>query len=183
MIHVEPPVTIAPDAKRDGSGFDFNRLGVRVPMILASPWIGQGTITETFDHASLVKYFLNKWGLGDGLGPDPLGARAGAVATATIESFVLKAPRDTSGTARSISVPDVLPPQAQASLSDHQRALVDMSHGLAAQITSPAEQSALLKRTPNLSPNDEAQLAIDRFEAFLLNKTKNKIVVPPAAVS
>jgi hypothetical protein len=56
-----------------------------------------------------------------------------------------------------------------------------MSQGLAAQISSPTEQSVLLKRAPNPTPADEAQLAIDRFEAFLLNKTKSKIASPPAA--
>jgi phospholipase C len=179
--HIDPPATIAPDAKRDGSGFNFDKLGVRVPMILASPWVAPGVITETFDHTSLVRYFIKRWGLDDAFGSNALGARAGSPATNSIEPYVLNAPRDTSAVARSIPVPDVLPPQAQASLTDHQRALVDMSQGLAAQISSPAEQSALLKRASNPTPAEEAQLAIDRFEAFLLNKTKSKIASPPAA--
>jgi len=34
--------------------FAFDRLGVRVPAILISPWVAAGTvINETFDHASI----------------------------------------------------------------------------------------------------------------------------------
>ena len=37
-----------------GAPFAFDRLGVRVPAILVSPWIPKGTvIAGTFDHASI----------------------------------------------------------------------------------------------------------------------------------
>jgi len=46
-----------------GQGFQFDRLGVRVPAILISPWIPRGTIVNrVFDHASIPatisKFFL-----------------------------------------------------------------------------------------------------------------------------
>ena len=54
--HVAPPDDVrAPGGKSDAvSGFDFTRLGVRVPAILISPYIEPGTIVHTrFEHASL----------------------------------------------------------------------------------------------------------------------------------
>jgi len=43
--------------------FKFDRLGVRVPAILISPWIPKGTVVDRmFDHASIpatvTKFFL-----------------------------------------------------------------------------------------------------------------------------
>ncbi len=67
--HVPPP-----DCTRDGfvappaatgtpSSFNFDRLGVRVPAILVSPWVARGTvINEVFEHASIpatvAEFFL-----------------------------------------------------------------------------------------------------------------------------
>ena len=58
--HVPPPVCI-PDGfvasandTGTGSEFKFDRLGVRVPAILVSPWIPKGTVVNrVFDHASI----------------------------------------------------------------------------------------------------------------------------------
>jgi phospholipase C len=46
-----------------GQPFQFDRLGVRVPAILVSPWIPKGTLVDrVFDHASIPatisKFFL-----------------------------------------------------------------------------------------------------------------------------
>lgn len=44
------------------SGFDFKRYGVRVPAVLVSPWIEQGTVCHTiFDHTSVIKTVSNRW--------------------------------------------------------------------------------------------------------------------------
>ena len=70
--HVVPPAC-TPDqfpatANDTGTGqpFAFDRLGVRVPAILISPWIPKGTIVNrVFDHASIpatiTKYFLGNY--------------------------------------------------------------------------------------------------------------------------
>ena len=51
-----------------GSDFDFKRLGVRVPAVLVSPLIEQGTICHTqFDHTSVIKTASNKWLHGESL--------------------------------------------------------------------------------------------------------------------
>jgi phospholipase C len=70
--HVIPPAC-TPDqftatANDTGTGqpFAFDRLGVRVPAILVSPWIPKGTIvSRVFDHASIpatvTKFFLGDY--------------------------------------------------------------------------------------------------------------------------
>lgn len=70
--HVIPP-NCEPDqftasANDTGTGmpFAFDRLGVRVPAILVSPWVARGTIVNrVFDHASIpatiTKFFLGDY--------------------------------------------------------------------------------------------------------------------------
>ncbi len=65
--HVEPPKTVAPDDHT--ADWTFDRLGVRVPTILVSPWIQKGVIKTVFDHTSLLRYLCDKWEL------EPLGRR------------------------------------------------------------------------------------------------------------
>jgi phospholipase C len=70
--HVVPPACpkdkFSAPANSTGTGmeFDFDRLGVRVPAILISPWIPKGTVVNrVFDHASIpatvTKFFLGDY--------------------------------------------------------------------------------------------------------------------------
>ncbi|HJU55480.1 MAG TPA: alkaline phosphatase family protein [Pyrinomonadaceae bacterium] len=66
--HVPPGGATPPDDKiiapdqPGGSGFLFNRYGVRVPAVLVSPLIEQGTVCNTvFDHTSIIKTVSNRW--------------------------------------------------------------------------------------------------------------------------
>lgn len=54
--HIPPPATVSPDKIPSvNPAFDFDRLGVRVPAVLVSPYIQAGTIVDTvFDHSSLA---------------------------------------------------------------------------------------------------------------------------------
>jgi phospholipase C len=60
--HVPPPnckpdgFVAQPDATGTGRPFQFDRLGVRVPAILVSPWVPRGTVVganRVFEHASI----------------------------------------------------------------------------------------------------------------------------------
>lgn len=58
--HVPPPhcapdkFTAPPNSTGTGMEFKFDRLGVRVPAVLISPWIRKGTVVNrVFDHASI----------------------------------------------------------------------------------------------------------------------------------
>ena len=65
--HVPPPATVAPDGHT--SEWSFDRLGVRVPTLLISPWVERGIISTVFDHTSILRYLCDKWNLA------PLGGR------------------------------------------------------------------------------------------------------------
>jgi phospholipase C len=54
--HVKPPDTVNPDGKNsEVPPFNFQRLGVRVPCVLVSPFIPRGTIVhDVFDHTSVI---------------------------------------------------------------------------------------------------------------------------------
>jgi phospholipase C len=70
--HVHPPTgAIAPDGVIGTSGFDFTRFGVRVPAVLVSPLIPEGTILHApgdgrppFDHTSIIATLRARFGLG-----------------------------------------------------------------------------------------------------------------------
>lgn len=70
--HVPPPRCVKDKFKADGNAtgtgvdFWFDRLGVRVPAILVSPWVPKGkVVTRQFDHASIpatvTKFFLGSY--------------------------------------------------------------------------------------------------------------------------
>jgi len=70
--HVVPPActpdqfTASANDTGTGMAFAFDRLGVRVPAILISPWIPKGTVVNrVFDHASIpatiTKFFLGNY--------------------------------------------------------------------------------------------------------------------------
>ncbi len=70
--HVVPPTctadqfTASANATGTGMEFKFDRLGVRVPAILVSPWIPKGTVVDrVFDHASIpataTKFFIGDY--------------------------------------------------------------------------------------------------------------------------
>lgn len=65
--HVSPPATVAPD--KYTKEYAFDRLGVRVPTILISPWLDAGVCKTTFDHTSILRYLCDKYGM------KPLGRR------------------------------------------------------------------------------------------------------------
>jgi phospholipase C len=70
--HVAPPncvadqFTASANATGTGAEFKFDRLGVRVPAVLISPWIPKGAVVDrVFDHASIpatvTKFFLGDY--------------------------------------------------------------------------------------------------------------------------
>ncbi len=134
--HVEPPGAVPPDDHHEE--YTFDRLGIRVPALLISPWVDQGLDATVFDHTSLLKYLTEKWGLG------PLRNR-----TAQASSIGKLLRRDTTrnGTVERIDLtPDQLHPpnpdlEAEAAkyISSHHKALALIGRRL---------QWELLKESP-----------------------------------
>jgi phospholipase C len=62
--HCEPPPATA-EPSQNAQGFSFDRLGVRVPAILISPWIDSTVVDKTpYDHASIPSTVTRMW-IGD----------------------------------------------------------------------------------------------------------------------
>lgn len=75
--HVPPPSCVADGFKDQATGFQFDRLGVRVPAVLISPWVPEGTVVSpleangtvanerVFEHASIpntvTSFFLGQY--------------------------------------------------------------------------------------------------------------------------
>ena len=54
FVHVSPPTLPYGDSFRSGvSGFNFDRLGVRVGAIVVSPYVTPGVSHTLFEHASI----------------------------------------------------------------------------------------------------------------------------------
>jgi len=66
--HIEPTQAVPPEKGMAGEkGFNFDRLGIRVPMVMVSSHIQENTIVnEVHDHTSFIKTMCKKWTL-DGL--------------------------------------------------------------------------------------------------------------------
>jgi phospholipase C len=62
--HVAPPTTVPPKPDMEGqNGFGFDRLGIRVPMVMISSYISKNTIiNQEFDHTSFLHTMSEKWG-------------------------------------------------------------------------------------------------------------------------
>ncbi len=129
--HIPPPAAIPPDNHKD---YPFNRLGIRVPALLISPWVARGFNSTQFDHTSLLKYLIDKWGLG------ALGDRA---ASANSISFLI----GTSGQPRTdtvdwiqLSENELQPPdpdleeQATGFVSQHHASLITIKDYLVVKV-------------------------------------------------
>ncbi len=72
--HVSPPSAIPPEIGSPVGEYDFrfDRLGVRVPTVMVSPYIKKGTImSEVHDHTSFIRTLCKRWDL------EPLTERDG----------------------------------------------------------------------------------------------------------
>jgi phospholipase C len=89
--HVPPGAVPAPDpdAPAGEMGFTFDRSGYRVPAILVSPWIPQGSVfNDEYRHTSLIATLRKHWNLGEPF------TRRDASARTFDDLFSLDKPRD-----------------------------------------------------------------------------------------
>jgi phospholipase C len=78
-----------PDAPAGELGFKFDRSGYRVPAILVSPWIPQGSVfNDEYRHTSLIATLRKSWDLGEALTQRDASART------FDDLFTLDEPRD-----------------------------------------------------------------------------------------
>jgi phospholipase C len=156
--HVVPPAAIPPDGHTES--FSFNRLGVRVPALLISPWLDPGVLDTQFDHTSLLRYATGKWGLG------PLGDR---VAQANSFGDVLlgrSTPRDNCPAG--LPVPDAQSNPMNVALNAHQAALAGFSHHLEVNVTK-AGDATILQNSRSMAGNfaEQSETVAQRARQFL----------------
>ena len=160
--HVPPPDAKPPDHHLEEWSFD--KLGVRVPAILVSPYVKNTVISKEFDHTSLLKYLSDKWDLA------PLGQRA-ELANSFADAISTEYERDAPN---ALDLPDpkpfqMAPPQE---LTDHQRSMVSLSHALESMAEEAAEVVAARSRQVLTSAASQVDAAMDRFAGFLRHQQK-----------
>jgi phospholipase C len=124
--HVPPPRAVSPDGSAARpSGFRFDRLGVRVPAILISPWVAEGRVDHTvYDHTSIPATIKKMFGL-----PRFLTARDAAAST--FDRNFLPAARTVSPTNLRRLVPTQRAAAASGgSLSAYQRSLKALAQAM-----------------------------------------------------
>jgi phospholipase C len=153
--HIPPPAAVSPDNINSAQPFfAFDRLGVRVPAILVSPYIEAGTVISdtVFDHASLAAT-ARKVFLGAGWQDAFLTQRDKAANT--FESVLtLSTPRSAKEVdptkfhkeqiaAHPLNMRERALQQAARPLTDHQQALTAVMASAAASKMTQAEANAL----------------------------------------
>jgi phospholipase C len=160
--HVSPPPAVPPDLYTEE--YSFDRLGLRVPCILASPWFAAGVLPTQFDHTSLLKFMTERWNLGT------LGARTAAANC--FSAAILNQPRDGASMPLVIpSLPAVPPPPARPQpttiLNDHELAILALSHLLEGSGSEDATVIATRSRQLLTGGQTQRDVAVDRLDAFL----------------
>lgn len=104
--HVAPPATVPPwgtgnqPPSQSPTGFGFDRLGARIPTIVAGPYVQKGTVFRSgtgvaFDHTSVIATTLGMLGVPES--PAAFGQRAGRAPTYDV-ALTLAQPRTDEAT-------------------------------------------------------------------------------------
>jgi len=161
--HVFPPAAIPPD--QYVSEFSFDQYGVRVPAILISPWVEKSFIATEFDHTSLLKYLIDKWGLD----PNFLGARVSKANTFAPVLKKLSAPRTNAPAPFDVEALPAGQVVLAETVNEHQQALATFAHFLEQKMSHVEELSAVGYRALKSLGDGLSQLSVakDRFLLFL----------------
>lgn len=154
--HVPPPLSVAPDHHK--IGYTFDRLGVRVPAVLVSPWVERQVVSTDFDHTSILKYLVEKWKLRS------LGERVKRANS--IGSAIRTTGEPRTDCPGSIAIPpyasQTVPPTAP---NGHQKALLEFRKFMEEQRKGPKMMKAT--REGLASVQDEMNEAVEWMKAFL----------------
>jgi phospholipase C len=132
--HVVPGPAVPPDDHTEE--YTFDRLGIRVPALLVSPWLAQQVVKTEFDHTSLLRSLKDKWGLGS------LGARVDA-AKGVLENVTVASECRTDTPPSVMMAPRRRPARAgrprapEARLTDHELAILAFSEYLETRARVP----------------------------------------------
>lgn len=160
--HVPPPSATPPDHHQDQ--WTFDKLGVRVPAILISPYVQNTVVSETFDHTSLLKYLTDKWNLG------PLGQRT-ANANSFADSISTQPRTDELPELEAPAPPStILQPVQPQTLTEHESSMIALSHALESMAGEDASVIAARSNQVLSGPASQIDAAVDRVTAFLRSR-------------
>ena len=177
--HAPPPEAVPPDNCAQ-FGFDFARYGVRVPAVIVSPYMPQGTVVRSvpigmpqkgppypFDHTSILSTLREQFGLGL-----PLTARdavAPSLLTAlTLQDPVNDGPAHIDSTATPVA-PSKFDELISAPLNHLQSALADMIARLPMRLPEATVAITPLDRgaPPAANLSEAATYALSHLRFFL----------------
>jgi phospholipase C len=159
--HVAPPATVPPDGYTNTFGFD--RLGIRVPALLISPWLDPGFISTEFDHTSLLKYLTGKWAL------DPLGNRVSQANSFGDELRKRRLGR--TNCPSELRLPARQPNPSNPPLNSNQAALAGFTHHLEVNHTKPDVQIVAIHSAAMIQDFPAQSRAVEeRVQHFLARK-------------
>src|SRR5579863_7327967 len=171
--HVSPPPAIPPDHHQEE--YSFDRYGLRVPALLISPYVGNAVFSELLDHTSLLRYLQVKWNLGYlGDRTAAAGTFAAAIQAAARVPALSVAPRPPKdiGAAPAVSLDR---------LTDHQNAIVALSHALESMTYEDPNVVAARSRQVLSGPQSQIDAAVDRVSSFLAQQAAKAAGLPPGA--
>ena len=159
--HVKPGPAVAPGDAGPGSqynkhGFDFTQLGVRVPAVIVSPLIPEGTIDHrAYDHSSIPKTLEEIFGL------PHLTARDEAANSVT-SLLTLEAPRNDCPEQLPAPIPSAPPPADVPTATDEPADVgntpvflhIAMRHD--ADLSSPDQRDAIVSRAQSITTKAQA---------------------------
>jgi phospholipase C len=166
--HVEPQPTVAPD--EDDDEYGFTRFGVRVPVLLVSPWVKPRVLKTQFDHTSLLKYLTEKWQLG------PLGKRV-LEANSIGEVFDGMTVARTNTPSAIHDSDEMRVARAEVGHADvnyngHQRALLALSEALAGLLDNEGLPAVLRAQARQATPTSEIEDAKQVIESLIAQEQR-----------
>ena len=169
--HIYPTKAVPPD--NCVSEYSFAQYGVRVPALLISPWVKKGFLATEFDHTSLLKSLIEKWGLR----PNTLGKRVEAALSFLPSLPELTVPRTDTPPAFDLSKLALPVPTLPTTTNEQQNAMISFGHFLETKMSHVEELAATGYRSLK-SVNDalsQLEVAKDRFVLFLHHGQKGRL--------
>jgi phospholipase C len=158
--HVPPGPAVPPDDHREE--YSFDRLGVRVPAVLVSPWLAAQRIHQVVDHTSLLRSLQLRWKLGD------LGKRVKAAPDVLAQLELLARPRsDVPKLKVTPASKALLPPGPPHRLLANEQAIVAFSAWLETQTRRPAHARVAANSRALQGPHESRGEAVERAQRFL----------------
>jgi hypothetical protein len=153
---------------RQGSGREWRNGKIGLLLVRRVFFTRTGTHFARKRSSSLLKFLLDKWNL-----TNLLGDRVGSASTNTFAKYLRKTPRQTYNLLPKSNIPTLQATPESTELSDNQKSMIELGHHLATQISEPNVRNALMTRSAARTPRNEAQLAVEQFRSFMIDRAKN----------